>query len=69
MTSMSAVAPNPDWKPNVVLILADNHDRGELGCYGGGDLRGAPTPVYEDITTDGAAERIREQAMARFGTW
>lgn len=30
---------------NIVLILADNLGWGELGCYGGGALRGAPTPA------------------------
>jgi arylsulfatase A-like enzyme len=34
----------PNHKPNIVLILADNLGWGELGCYGGGALRGAPTP-------------------------
>jgi hypothetical protein len=31
-------------KPNVVFILADNVGYGDLGPYGGGELRGAPTP-------------------------
>jgi arylsulfatase len=31
-------------KPNVVFILADNVGYGDLGSYGGGELRGAPTP-------------------------
>jgi hypothetical protein len=31
-------------KPNIVLILMDNLGYGELGVYGGGILRGAPTP-------------------------
>ena len=38
-----AVAQQPE-KPNVVLILADNIGYGDLGPYGGGELRGAPTP-------------------------
>jgi hypothetical protein len=29
-------------KPNVVFILADNVGYGDLGSYGGGELRGAP---------------------------
>lgn len=33
-----------DQRPNVVLILADNVGYGDLGPYGGGELRGAPTP-------------------------
>jgi hypothetical protein len=28
-------------KPNVVFILSDNVGYGDLGCYGGGELRGA----------------------------
>ena len=31
-------------KPNIVLMLTDNLGYGELGIYGGGILRGAPTP-------------------------
>jgi len=31
-------------KPNIVLMLTDNLGYGELGVYGGGILRGAPTP-------------------------
>ena len=31
-------------EPNVVLILADNVGYGDLGPYGGGELRGYPTP-------------------------
>ena len=31
----------PRKQPNIVLVLADNLGWGELGCYGGGALRGA----------------------------
>jgi arylsulfatase len=31
-------------RPNVVFILADNVGYGDLGPYGGGELRGFPTP-------------------------
>ncbi|KAL2208723.1 alkaline phosphatase-like protein [Sarocladium strictum] len=40
-------------KPNVVLILADNLGWGELGCYGGGALRGAATPRIDKLATEG----------------
>ncbi len=40
-------------KPNIVLILADNLGWGELGCYGGGELRGAPTPRIDDLASQG----------------
>jgi len=44
---LCAVAASPalalEGKPNVVFILADNVGYGDLGPYGGGELRGAPT--------------------------
>ncbi|MGE4336031.1 MAG: arylsulfatase [Pigmentiphaga sp.] len=40
-------------KPNIVLILADNLGWGELGCYGGGALRGAPTPHIDALAAQG----------------
>lgn len=39
--------------PNIVLILADNLGWGELGCYGGGVLRGAPTPRIDTLAAEG----------------
>lgn len=39
--------------PNIVLILADNLGWGELGCYGGGALRGAPTPRIDHLASEG----------------
>lgn len=39
--------------PNVLLILADNLGWGELGCYGGGALRGAPTPRIDALAAQG----------------
>src|SRR5690348_18030665 len=40
-------------KPNIVFILADNLGWGELGCYGGGVLRGAPTPRIDALAAEG----------------
>jgi arylsulfatase len=40
-------------KPNIILILADNLGWGELGCYGGGALRGAPTPRIDALAAEG----------------
>jgi arylsulfatase A-like enzyme len=39
--------------PNIVFILADNLGWGELGCYGGGALRGAPTPRIDHLASEG----------------
>lgn len=39
--------------PNIILILADNLGWGELGCYGGGALRGAPTPRIDALAEEG----------------
>ena len=36
-------------KPNVVFILADNVGYGDMGPYGGGELRGAPTPRTDEL--------------------
>jgi arylsulfatase A-like enzyme len=38
---------------NIVLVLADNLGWGELGCYGGGALRGAPTPRIDQLASEG----------------
>jgi len=40
-------------KPNVVFILADNVGYGDLGPYGGGELRGAPTPRIDQLGREG----------------
>ena len=40
-------------KPNIVLVLADNLGWGELGCYGGGAIRGAPTPRIDALAKEG----------------
>jgi len=39
--------------PSILLILADNLGWGELGCYGGGVLRGAPTPRIDALAAQG----------------
>lgn len=40
-------------RPNIVLIVADNLGWGELGCYGGGALRGAPTERIDALARQG----------------
>ena len=48
-----AAAHAADKKPNIVFILTDNLGYGEIGCYGGGVTRGAPTPRIDSIAKDG----------------
>ncbi len=40
-------------KPNIVLVVMDNFGYGEVGVYGGGELRGAPTPNINSIAKEG----------------
>src|SRR6186997_3482426 len=40
-------------KPNIVFILMDNLGYGEVGVYGGGVVRGAPTPRIDKLATEG----------------
>jgi arylsulfatase A-like enzyme len=40
-------------KPNIVLVFMDNFGWGELGVYGGGILRGAPTPRIDQLAREG----------------
>jgi arylsulfatase A-like enzyme len=46
-------------KPNVIVIFGDDVGWGDLGSYGGGITRGAPTPNLDRIAAEGA----------RFTTW
>ena len=40
-------------KPNILFILADNIGYGDIGVYGGGELRGAPTPRIDRLAAEG----------------
>ena len=42
-----------DKQPNIVFFFWDNFGWGELGCYGGGELRGAPTPRIDQLASQG----------------
>jgi arylsulfatase len=39
--------------PNVIVMMVDNLGWGELGCYGGGNLRGAETPQLDKLASEG----------------
>ena len=45
--------PARPGRPNIVFILMDNLGYGEVGCYGGGILRGAPTPRIDRLAAEG----------------
>ena len=49
-----AIAQQPK-KPNIVFMLTDNLGYGELGVYGGGILRGAPTPSIDALAAKACA--------------
>jgi len=50
---LAAAAADSDNKPNIVLVLMDNFGWGEIGVYGGGVMRGAPTPRIDSIAAQG----------------
>jgi arylsulfatase len=39
--------------PNIVVMMADNLGYGDLGCYGGGEVRGMPTPRIDQLAREG----------------
>lgn len=51
----SETASAQQQQPNILFILADNVGYGDIGTYGGGELRGAPTPRIDQF----AAESLR----------
>ena len=39
--------------PNILFIFMDNLGYGEVGCFGGGVVRGAPTPNIDRLAREG----------------
>ena len=52
---LCAVAPATaaEQPPNIVFMFMDNLGYGEPGVYGGGILRGAPTPRIDKLASEG----------------
>ena len=50
--TITVIAQEPK-KPNIVVMMVDNLGWGKLGCYGGGILRGAPTPRLDKLAAEG----------------
>lgn len=40
-------------KPNILLIVSDDHGYGDIGAYGGGEGRGMPTPNLDKMADEG----------------
>ena len=53
LVMVAAGTAHGQTKPNIGLILMDNLGYGELGAYGGGILRGAPTPRIDTLAGEG----------------
>lgn len=51
--NLAAQAPRSGRAPNIVFMLVDNMGYGDLGSYGGGALRGAPTPNLDALAAEG----------------
>lgn len=51
--SSKGFAQPPRSRPNILFVLMDNLGYGELGVYGGGELRGAPTPRIDGLAAEG----------------
>jgi arylsulfatase len=53
LSSFAQTALAQDERPNIVLVFMDNLGWGEIGTYGGGILRGAPTPRIDSLAKEG----------------
>jgi len=60
--AQAARTPQKGEKPNIVLINMDNFGYGELGCYGGGIIRGgARRTIENDVLTGIEVQRFKRE--------
>jgi arylsulfatase A-like enzyme len=50
---VSALNQETGKKPNILLIVSDDHGYGDIGSYGGGEGRGMPTPNLDRLAAEG----------------
>ena len=53
LVSSSGLMAAQKAKPNFIVIMTDDVGWGDLGCYGGGENRGCPTPNLDRIASEG----------------
>lgn len=53
LAAAPARAQSARRRPNIVFMMVDNFGYGDLGCYGGGELRGVPTPRLDQLAAEG----------------
>jgi len=50
---LAALEKRTGRKPNFLVYILDDVGWGDFGCYGGGHLRGAPTPNFDKLAAEG----------------
>ena len=50
---LTVIAANSTSTPNIVFVVMDNFGYGEMGVYGGGVVRGAPTANIDSVGVEG----------------
>ena len=53
LASLPVCAQAQDKRPNVVVIMTDDTGWGDLGAFGGGKTRNAPTPALDQLAAEG----------------
>ena len=53
LASAPPASAQEQQKPNIVLILGDDHGYGDIGVYGGGEGRGMPSPNLDRLANEG----------------